>query len=100
MFWKLSLLVLTIGGTMCGLLVLRQQQLDLEATSIDLFKANIKLNQELRVLQYEIDQLATDEIVELWADRNGLELEPLVENLADAGPIDPPHSRPLGEPGG
>ena len=46
MFWKLSLLVLTIGGAMCGLLVLRQQQLDLEATSIDLFQANIKLDQE------------------------------------------------------
>lgn len=100
MFWKLSLLVLTIGGTMCGLLVLRQKELDLQATRIDLFRANITRDQELRLLRYEIDQLATDEIVEKWAELNGLDLEPIVSNPVIANAMDPTDSQIAGEPGG
>ena len=105
MFWKLSLLVLTIGGAMCGLLVLRQKELDLQATRIDIRRDNFHRTDELRLLRHEIDQLAKDEIIETWAERNGLDLEPISlapmpTNSTLATALGPTDTSTSGEPGG
>ena len=36
MSWKLAVLVLVLGATACGLLVLRQQEIDMLAANTDL----------------------------------------------------------------
>ena len=48
MFWKLTLVVLTLGGTACGLLVLRQQEQDVLATQSTLRRQITSLEKDLR----------------------------------------------------
>ncbi len=77
MFWKLSLMVLVLGGTACGLLVLRQQELDLLAAQTDLRRRISHNEQLLQALRWEIDTLSNDERLRKWMEDRDLSLVPL-----------------------
>ena len=77
MFWKLSLMVLVLGGTACGLLVLRQQELDLLAAQTDLRRRIAHNEQVLQALRWEIDSLSHDERLRRWLEEQELSLVPL-----------------------
>ena len=76
MFWKLVVMVLTIGGTGCGLLVLRQQEIDLLATETDLLRRAEKLEQSLQMTRWELEQLTQDPRFVRWFKEQGIDLEP------------------------
>lgn len=78
MFWKLSLLVLTLGGTACGLLVLRQQEIDVLAARTDLHRQIDRHEKQLKMLRWEMNQLSQDDVIEGWIQKQGLELEPII----------------------
>jgi hypothetical protein len=99
MFWKLVVLVLTIGGTCCGLLVLRQQEIDLLASETDLLREAKKIEQSLQMNRWELEQLTQDARFERWFREQEIQLEPVdqvrlhEENHASApGPLDDPSS--------
>ena len=77
MFWKLVVMVLTIGGTACGLLVLRQQEIDLLASETDLLRRAEKVEQSLQMTRWELEQFTQDARFERWFQEQGIELEPL-----------------------
>ena len=77
MFLKLSLMVLVLGGTACGLLVLRQQELDLLAAQTDLRRRIAHNEQLLQALRWEIDTLSNDERLRGWLETQDLGLVPL-----------------------
>ena len=77
MFWKLVVMVLTIGGTGCGLLVLRQQEIDLLATETDLHRRAEKLEQSLQMTRWELEQLTQDARFERWFKEQGIDREPV-----------------------
>ena len=77
MFWKLVLMVLTIGGTGCGLLVLRQQEIDLLAAETDILRRAEKLEQSLQMTRWELEQLTQDVRFERWFEEQGIPLEPV-----------------------
>ena len=77
MFLKLSLMVLVLGGTACGLLVLRQQELDLLAAQTDLRRRIAHNEQVLQALRWEIDTLSNDERLRDWMEIQNLSLVPL-----------------------
>ena len=77
MFWKLVVMVLTIGGTACGLLVLRQQEIDLLASETDLLRRAKKLEQSLQMTRWELEQLTQYHRFERWFLEQGIDLEPV-----------------------
>ena len=77
MFWKLVVMVLTIGGTACGLLVLRQQEIDLLAEETDLLLRSEKLQQSLQMTRWELEQLTQDARFDQWFEGEGIDLEPV-----------------------
>jgi cell division protein FtsL len=101
MFWKLSILVFTLGGTACGLLVLRQQELDVLAARTDLHRQIDRQEKELKMLRWEINRLSQDDLVEAWIQEQGLELEPIILRKPMASARPRIHSeRVTEEPGG
>ena len=74
---KLSLMVLVLGGTACGLLVLRQQELDLLAARTDLRRRTAHNDQAPQALRWEIDTLSNDERLRSWMETQDLSLVPL-----------------------
>ena len=77
MFWKLVVMVVTIGGTGCGLLVLRQQEIDLLASETDLLRRAEKVEQSLQMTRWELEQLTQDARFERWFKDQGIHLEPV-----------------------
>jgi cell division protein FtsL len=77
MSWKLAVLVLVLGATACGLLVLRQQEIDMLAANTDLRREITRKEQRLQSLRWEIDELSKDERLHAWVARTGLDLRPL-----------------------
>ena len=69
MFWKLILVVLTLGGTACGLLVLRQQEQDVLATQSTLRRQISSLEKELRAKAFHIGELTNLERLEEYRAR-------------------------------
>ena len=75
MFWKLLLMVLTIGATACTLLVMRQQRLDLLAAQTTIKERIIDNQHALRSLRFELEQkLSEDRLLE-WINNNGVEFD-------------------------
>lgn len=77
MGWKLAVLVLALGATACGLLVLRQQELDLLAARTDLRREIIRKQQLLQSLRWELDELSRDRRLADWMARQDIDLMPL-----------------------
>jgi cell division protein FtsL len=77
MSWKLAVLILVLGATACGLLVLRQQEIDMLAAQWDLRRQIARKEQMLQSLRGEIDELSRDQRLEDFVIRQGLDLEPL-----------------------
>lgn len=77
MAWKLAVMVLAIGATACGLLVLRQQELDLLAARTDLRREIIRKDHQLQSLRWELDELSRDQRLLEWIDRQDIDLRPL-----------------------
>jgi cell division protein FtsL len=77
MSWKLAVLILVLGATACGLLVLRQQQIDMLAAQWDLRRQITRKEQQLQSLRWEIDELSRDQRLHDWVARNGLDLQPI-----------------------
>ncbi len=77
MSWKLAVLILVLGATACGLLVLRQQEIDLLAAQWDLRRQITRKEQMLQSLRWEIDELSRDQRLQNWVIRTGLDLQPL-----------------------
>jgi cell division protein FtsL len=77
MSWKLAVLILVLGATACGLLVLRQQEIDMLAAQWDLRRQIARKEQMLQSLRWEIDELSRDQRLQDFVNREGLELEPL-----------------------
>lgn len=77
MFWKLVVMVVTIGGTGCGLLVLRQQEIDLLSAETDLLRRGEKVEQSLQMTRWELEQLTQDARFEKWFEEQGFQLEPV-----------------------
>lgn len=85
MFLKLSLMVLVLGGTACGLLVLRQQELDLLAAQTDLRRRIAHNEQVLQALRWEIDTLSNDDRLRRWMETRDLSLVPLDLDVTASG---------------
>ncbi|MHC4246718.1 MAG: hypothetical protein ACYSUU_07950 [Planctomycetota bacterium] len=68
MFWKLILIVLTLGGTACGLLVLRQQERDVFATQTVLRREISRLEHELQAKALRIAELSRLEVLRTYRD--------------------------------
>lgn len=77
MTWKLAVLVLALGATACGLLVLRQQELDLLGARTDLRREIIRKQQRLQSLRWELDVLSRDRRLLDWMAREQIEFRPL-----------------------
>jgi cell division protein FtsL len=77
MSWKLAVLILVLGATACGLLVLRQQEIDMLAAQTDLRREIARKEQHLQSLRWEIDELSRDQRLHDWVARTGLDLQPL-----------------------
>ncbi|MDB4775734.1 MAG: hypothetical protein CBB69_004585 [Phycisphaera sp. TMED9] len=69
MFWKLTLVVLTLGGTACGLLVLRQQEQDVLATQSTLRRQITSLEKDLRAKAFRIGELTNLERLDEYRTR-------------------------------
>jgi hypothetical protein len=70
MFWKLILIVLTLGGTACGLLVLRQQERDVFATQTVLRREISRLEHELQSKALRIAELTGPEVLRTYRDES------------------------------
>jgi hypothetical protein len=70
MFWKLILIVLTLGGTACGLLVLRQQERDVFATQTVLRREISRLEHELQSKALRIAELTRPEVLRTYRDES------------------------------
>lgn len=68
MFWKLILIVLTLGGTACGLLVLRQQERDVFATQTVLRREISRLEHDLQAKALRIAELTRPEVLRAYRD--------------------------------
>lgn len=68
MFWKLILIVLTLGGTACGLLVLRQQERDVFATQTVLRREISRLEHDLQAKALRIAELTRLEVLRTYRD--------------------------------
>ena len=68
MFWKLILIVLTLGGTACGLLVLRQQERDVFATQTVLRREISRLEHDLQAKALRIAELTRPEVLRTYRD--------------------------------
>jgi|GEM_PF-3548260 len=68
MFWKLILIVLTLGGTACGLLVLRQQERDVFATQTVLRREISRLEHDLQSKALRIAELTRPEVLRRYRD--------------------------------
>lgn len=77
MAWKLAVLVLALGATACGLLVLRQQEIDLLAARTDLRRETVRKQQLLQSLRWELDELSRDRRLLDWMATQDVELRPL-----------------------
>lgn len=77
MAWKLAVLVLALGATACGLLVLRQQELDLLAARTDLRREITRKQQLLQSLRCELDELSRDRRLLDWMARQDIDLRPI-----------------------
>lgn len=70
MFWKLILIVLTLGGTACGLLVLRQQERDVFATQTVLRREISRLEHDLQTKALRIAELTRPEVLRTYRDES------------------------------
>jgi cell division protein FtsL len=77
MSWKLAVLILTLGATACGLLVLRQQEIDALAAQTDLRREVARKEQRLQSLRWDIDELSRDQRLHEFVARHGIDLKPL-----------------------
>ncbi len=68
MFWKLILIVLTLGGTACGLLVLRQQERDVFATQTVLRREISRLEHDLQAKALRIAELTRPDVLRTYRD--------------------------------
>ena len=77
MAWKLAVMVLAIGATACGLLVLRQQEIDLLASETDLRIEAEDIEQKLQMTRWELENLTQDPRFERWFEEQGYPMEPV-----------------------
>ena len=73
MFWKLLLVILSLGATASGLLVMRQQRLDLLAAQTAVKEDLIGQEHALRGLRLDVERALTREELQRWIDRSGIE---------------------------
>lgn len=92
MAWKLAVMILAIGATACGLLVLRQQELDLLGARTDLRREIGIKERQLRSLRWELNELSRDQRLLQWADRQEIDLESLEFEPRFEGPGHDPAS--------
>ena len=74
---KLAALIIALGATACGLLVLRQQELDVQAARTELRRGLARNQQLLQQLSWELNTLSRDERLLEWARRHSPDLEPI-----------------------
>lgn len=74
---KLAALIIALGATACGLLVLRQQELDVQAARTELRRELARNQQLLQQLSWELNTLSRDERLLEWARLHAPDLEPI-----------------------
>ncbi|MCH2160858.1 MAG: hypothetical protein MK085_03180 [Phycisphaerales bacterium] len=90
MFWKLLLVILSVGTTASTLLVMRQQRLDLLAAQTAVKERLIDHEHALRSLRLQIERELTREQLQQWIERSGIEFDPI--------PFEIRFEQPLGLP--
>ena len=73
MFWKLLLVILSLGTTASTLLVMRQQRLDLLAAQTAVKEDLIDHEHALRALRLDVERALTRDELQQWIDRSGVE---------------------------
>ena len=87
MFWKLLLVILSLGTTASTLLVMRQQRLDLLAAQTAVKERLIDHEHALRSLRLEIERELTREQLQQWIDQSGLQFEPIPFEIQFGAPV-------------
>ena len=72
MFWKLLLMIVSIGATTSTLLVMRQQRLDLLAAQTAVKERIIEHGHALRSLRYQLEQELNENELHGWIKRSDL----------------------------
>ena len=72
MFWKLLLMIVSIGATTSTLLVMRQQRLDLLAAQTAVKERIIEHGHALRALRYQLEQELNENELHGWIERSDL----------------------------
>ena len=75
MFWKLVTVVVTLGGVASGLLVLRQQEIDLLAANTDVHFRAERMEQTLQMVRWKLDGLSTEDRLRAWLQEHGPDCE-------------------------
>ena len=90
MFWKLLLVILSLGTTSSTLLVMRQQRLDLLAAQTAVKERLIDHEHALRSLRLEIERELTREQLQQWIERSGIQFDPIPFEINFEQPIELP----------
>ena len=90
MFWKLLLVILSIGTTASTLLVMRQQRLDLLAAQTAVKEQLIDHEHALRSLRLEIERELTREQLQQWIERSGIRFDPIPFEIRFEQPLELP----------
>jgi hypothetical protein len=95
-FFKLLLMVLSIGATACTLLVMRQQRLDLLAAQTATKQRIIDQSHVLRSLRFELEQSLNEELLWEWIRTNGGSYDSIPFELHFDAPLELPAEVVLG----
>ena len=75
MFWKLLLMIISIGATTCTLLVMRQQRLDLLSAQTVVKERIIDHGHALRALRFRLEKELNEQELHDWLEKSGLDFQ-------------------------
>ena len=74
-FWKLLLMIISLGATTCTLLVMRQQRLDLLSAQTLVKERIIEQGHAMRSVRYRLEQELNEQELHDWIERSGLDFQ-------------------------
>ena len=77
MFWKLFLMIMTIGATASTLLVMRQQRLDLLSAQAITKQRIIQQNHEYRSMRLRMEEQQREEQLHTWMAESNTTFSPI-----------------------
>ena len=98
MFWKLLLMILSIGATTCTLLVMRQQRLDLLSAQTRVKERIIEQGHAMRSLRFKLEQELNEQELHDWIQKSGLDFQGIQFEIRFDEQIQLPRDLALEEP--